>query len=250
MAKLFITGDTHGDIDFHKLNTRHFPMQSKLTKEDIVVVLGDWGAIWYGNEKDRYLLNWWNNKPWTTFVVLGNHENYEAINQLPIARKFGSSVRKAGRSIFIAETGNVYTFCNKKCLVLNGANSHDKIFRKEGVSWWSQEEITQDDANKALISLAGAGDDIDYFFTHTGGGVATASCGYKSDSSDRWVDYVMNHLPGDGNWKHFCGHLHVDKCVNDKTKILYQDIILLHDTDCDIDDGACVSLYDGFRING
>lgn len=250
MSKLFCTGDTHGNIDIGKLTTKRFPLQKELTKDDVLVVLGDWGGIWYGNKKDNYIINWWNSKPWTTFVVLGNHCNYDAIEQLPETTMFGGPVRKVSDSIVIAETGNIYTICGKKCLVLNGANSHDMWCRTAGINWWAQEAITQDDANKALISLAAVNDEIDYFFTHAPGGVASAMCGYKPEESDRWVDFVMNHLPADGEWKHFCGHMHRDMCATERTKIVYQDVILLHDTECDIDDGACANIFEGFRVNG
>lgn len=250
MSKLLITGDTHGQTDIGKLTTKRFPFQKELTKDDVLVVLGDWGAIWYGDQRDNYMLKWWEQKPWTTFVVLGNHCNYDAIEKLPLDTAFGAPVRRISDSIVIAETGNIYTICDKKCLVLNGANSHDMWCRKAGVNWWAQEAITQDAANKALDSLAKVNNEIDYFFTHACGGVGAAMCGHKSDSSDMWVDFVMNHLPADGEWKHFCGHMHRDMCVSDRTKIVYQDVILLHDTECDISDGACANLYSGFRING
>lgn len=250
MSKLLVTGDTHCQIDIGKLTTKRFPYQKELTKDDVLVVLGDWGAIWYGDKRDNYMLKWWEQKPWTTFVVLGNHCNYDAIEKLPIDTAFGAPVRRVSDSIVIAETGNIYTICGKKCLVLNGANSHDMWCRKAGVNWWAQESITQDAANKALISLAMVNDKIDYFFTHTCGGIGSAMCGHTPDSSDQWVDYVMNHLPANGEWKHFCGHMHRDMCVTDRTKIVYQDVILLHDTECDINDGACTNLHNGFRING
>ena len=36
--RLFVTGDTHGDIDFHKLNTKNFPQGNLLTKDDFVIM--------------------------------------------------------------------------------------------------------------------------------------------------------------------------------------------------------------------
>ena len=142
---LFVTGDVHNDIDIKKLTTARFAIQEDMTKEDIVVVMGDWGAIWYGNRKDNYILNWWDNKPWTTFVILGNHENWNAIEELPTTEKFGNIVYQAGNSIFIAHSGLIYTLMGKKCLVVNGADSHDKQWRKENISWWPQEQHEEAD---------------------------------------------------------------------------------------------------------
>lgn len=249
MSKLLITGDTHGQIDIGKLTTKRFPFQKELTKDDVLVVLGDWGAIWYGNQKDNYMLKWWEDKPWTTFVVLGNHCNYDAIEKLSLDTAFGAPVRRVSNSVVIAETGNIYTICGKKCLVLNGADSHDMWCRKAGLNWWRQESITQDAANKALISLAQNNDEIDYFFTHTCGGVGTLSCGFKPSNSDRWVDFVMNHLPADGDWEHYCGHMHIDVRINDRTRILYQDVILLHDTENNNDERSCINTLNEFCLN-
>ena len=69
--QLFVTGDTHGDIDFHKLNTKNFPQGTQLTKKDYVIICGDFGAIWDGAKSDKYLQRWYNEKPWTTLFVDG-----------------------------------------------------------------------------------------------------------------------------------------------------------------------------------
>ena len=44
MGRLFCTGDCHGQIDIDKF-CYQFSIQEELTKEDILIVLGDWGAI-------------------------------------------------------------------------------------------------------------------------------------------------------------------------------------------------------------
>ena len=49
---IFITGDTHGEIDIAKLNSKNFPQGNDLTKNDYVIILGDFGFIWK-NEPDK-----------------------------------------------------------------------------------------------------------------------------------------------------------------------------------------------------
>lgn len=53
MSKLFVTGDTHGGIDMSKLNSRHF-RNTDLTKEDILVVMGDAGFVWNGGGEEKF----------------------------------------------------------------------------------------------------------------------------------------------------------------------------------------------------
>ena len=36
-SKIFITGDTHGEIDFGKLSSKEFPIGKTLTKNDYVI---------------------------------------------------------------------------------------------------------------------------------------------------------------------------------------------------------------------
>ena len=50
MSRIFVTGDTHGDYDIAKLNTHNFPVQRELTKEDYLIIAGDFGCVWYGGK--------------------------------------------------------------------------------------------------------------------------------------------------------------------------------------------------------
>lgn len=69
-----MVGDTHGEW-IRRLNTDSFPDQKKLTKEDHVLILGDFG-IWDNSKAENYNLDWLEDKPFTTLFISGNHENY------------------------------------------------------------------------------------------------------------------------------------------------------------------------------
>lgn len=43
---IYITGDIHGDIDIHKLTTQNFPQQRTMTKDDYLIICGDFGLLW------------------------------------------------------------------------------------------------------------------------------------------------------------------------------------------------------------
>ena len=43
---IYITGDTHIPYDVTKLTTKAFPEQKKLTKNDYVLICGDFGGVW------------------------------------------------------------------------------------------------------------------------------------------------------------------------------------------------------------
>lgn len=46
---IYVTGDTHADIDIGKLSTSKFPQQKSLTKNDYLIVCGDFGLVWDGS---------------------------------------------------------------------------------------------------------------------------------------------------------------------------------------------------------
>ena len=75
---IYITGDCHRE--FSRFNTQNFPEQYEMTKEDYVIICGDFGGVWdYGKEskEEKHLLDWLDGKPFTTLFVSGNHENFD-----------------------------------------------------------------------------------------------------------------------------------------------------------------------------
>ena len=123
--KIFVCGDTHGmPRDIKKLNTTHFPEQKNLTKEDVLIQLGDFGWVWYpigSNKEQEYWLDWIASRNYTLAVVLGNHENYDVIEKLPIEEKWGDTVKVLQRekgSIYFLKRGGVYSINGKKFSLL------------------------------------------------------------------------------------------------------------------------------------
>ena len=42
---IYITGDTHGEFK-HRFNMENFPEQKEMTKDDYVLICGDFGGVW------------------------------------------------------------------------------------------------------------------------------------------------------------------------------------------------------------
>lgn len=42
----YITGDLHGEYDIHKLSSKRFPMGNNLTRDDYLIICGDFGLVW------------------------------------------------------------------------------------------------------------------------------------------------------------------------------------------------------------
>lgn len=163
---IYACGDIHGSIHIHKLNTMNFPQQNNLTKNDYVIICGDFGLVWNNNGEDYWWRNWLDKKPWTTLFVDGNHENHQLLNEFPKEKKFGGFVHKISDSIYHLCRGQVFEIDGKKIFAMGGAKSHDKAFRKEYVSWWPEEMPSYMDYEEALYNLEQNNWTVDYIFTH------------------------------------------------------------------------------------
>ena len=52
---IYITGDTHGD--FRRFSTDIFPEQKEMTKDDFVIICGDFGGIWCQEDNKKAMRN-------------------------------------------------------------------------------------------------------------------------------------------------------------------------------------------------
>ena len=87
---IFVTGDTHGDW-MTRLNSHSFPEGVELTKDDYVIICGDFG-LWHDTKEERHNLEWLDNKPFTTLFVCGNHENYDRLYEYPVEEWNGGKI--------------------------------------------------------------------------------------------------------------------------------------------------------------
>ena len=223
MSKIFVCGDTHGSIEeTKKLNNMHFPMQEQLTKQDVVIQLGDFGWVWSflgKNKEQEYWLDWLASKNFTLAVVLGNHENYDIIEQLPTIQKWGNELMVLKRDtgdIFFFKRGLTYMINNKKILIIGGALSIDKANRKAHISWWEQEELTSKEIETCLFEIDKHEHRFDYILTHTcpqkyihhlEDNTVKVKCSVSSflDHVDDMVTFTSWHF----------GHFHQDKSMAD-----------------------------------
>jgi len=222
-GKIFVCGDTHGrNIDTSKLNGRNFPEQKELTKDDVVIQLGDFGWVWYPfgkNKEQEYWIDWLAGKNYTLAVVLGNHENYDIIDALPVEVKWENEVKVLKReqgSIYFLKRGAVYIINGKKILAIGGAESTDKASRVAHESWWEQEKLSKDEMDTCLEEISKHNNVFDYVLTHTcpakyatrfSNNISKARC-----SVANFLEYVSNMIEFK-EW-HF-GHFHRDKEILD-----------------------------------
>lgn len=252
---VYITGDTHAD--FTRFSTKNFPEQKDMTREDIVIVLGDFGGVWEQeeNEREAYWLKWLNEKPFTLCYVDGNHENFDRYynDEFPIVDFHGGKAHKIRDNIYHLMRGNVFEFDGKKFFSFGGASSHDiedgildprnfattnefvataklwakqnKMFRINHLSWWEQELPSQDEMDFGKKTLENNGYEVNYVISHCLPGEIAAifSNGvYAQDSLTNYFNEILANGLKFAHW--YCGHYHADADIISKYHIRYHKI--------------------------
>ena len=163
-----MTGDKHGEVDFRDLSHAKFPQGKELTKDDYVIILGDFGVFWGpGSERQRdYLLKFYNERHFKLLVVHGNHDNVPAMNSYPEVPMFGSTVKQLSDSVFYLLNSHVYLIDGHTYFVLGGGLSIDKLQRREGYSWWKEEIPEYMTIKSGFDLLATMDNKVDYVLTH------------------------------------------------------------------------------------
>ena len=117
---VFVTGDTHGDW-INRLNVDSFPEQKEMTKDDYVIICGDFGGVWNFEEESSYekqVLDWLEQRNFTTLFVDGNHENFTRLYNYSVEAWHGGKVHRIRNSVIHLMRGEIFDIDGKNSLHL------------------------------------------------------------------------------------------------------------------------------------
>lgn len=231
---IFLTGDTHSEVFRRIVKLRKRFEQEILTSDNIyLIILGDCGLVWDSkymktvNYIERYIEQYFPKLK--ILSVLGNHENYNLIYELPKVKMFGNDLFKVSDSIYFFENGYKYTIEDNAFAIFGGAFSIDRSRRKLDKTYWLKEIPSYEMECKLVETL----DDnqIDYLLTHT-----TSFEQIKAfdkypftDKVDDAVAHFLWAIKDNYDFKHhYFGHFHMNKTVDElKSTCLFDEIIIL-----------------------
>ena len=235
---VFVCGDTHCTHDIQKLHDFWRKNESRLTKDDYVIVCGDFGLLFDNpylltmryeigqtlpvcssdnswGEKELQLLKWYDEAPWTTLWIDGNHENFDRIELYPISKWHGGRVQKISNSVIHLMRGEIYNIDGHSFFCMGGAQSTDRgmatgtEYRDEGIIWWRREIPTNVEWEYAHRNLASRDYKVDFIITHdVPSGVDIGAFGYRSGKVSEELEKIRTVT--DFKWW-FCGHMHIDR---------------------------------------
>lgn len=226
---IYITADPHGDFRAIK----RFATANGLTADDTVVVLGNAGANYYMNERDRQTKKAVSKIPATLLCIHGNHEaRPQSLPELYHESEWHGGtvfVEDALPNLLFARDGEIYDLDGVSAIAIGGAYSVDKFYRlSRGWSWFADEQ--PDDAVKRHVEevLEARGWRVDCVLTHTCPqrfepteafleGVDQSSV---DKSTELWLGEIERKLD---YRKWYCGHWHISKRV-ERLRFMFQEI--------------------------
>ncbi len=224
---IYYTGDNHGSA----AEITAFCKKMKLTEEDIIVILGDVGANYYGDSRDKKLKKALQALPPTFFCIHGNHEMRPTAISTYLMKEWNGGMvwyEEDYPKLLFARDGEIFTLDDRTHLVLGGAYSVDKYYRlMRGFNWWPDEQPSDEIKEACWRKIEECGFVVDTVLSHT--------CPYKyvpreaflpminqdsvDDSTEKWLDNIESRLYYE-RW--YCGHWHINKRI-DKLHFLFHD---------------------------
>lgn len=240
---IWITGDTHGD--FNRFSRRNFPQQRGMGRDDCVIIAGDHGGVWAGEQADGRKLDWLEDKPFTTLFVDGNHENFDLLNAYPKQEWHGGRVHVVRPHVLHLMRGQIFEIGGLTWFTMGGAASHDiqdgildpadqdferrywlmrrmnARFRVLGHSWWPGEMPSEEEYAEAETNLERAGWCVDCVLTHCAPtSVARAlNPGYQPDRLTDFLETVRERCRF-SQW--FCGHYHTNRVIDGRFVVQWE----------------------------
>lgn len=248
---IFITGDCHAD--WKKFSKESFPEQAEMTRDDFVIVCGDFG-LWHDDKTERWWFKWFEEKNFTVLFVDGNHENFDRLySEFEVVDFHGGKAHKIRENIYHLMRGYVFDLCGKKFFAFGGASSHDiddgildrkdfqsdrelvdeynrrtrrgEMLRINHISWWKEEMPSQEEMDFGLKTLEEHGNKVDFIISHCCPQEIASIFSHGSYKPDQLTSYfnVVANTVDFSKW--FFGHYHNNAQVLSKFIMLYEQIV-------------------------
>ena len=225
-----ITGDTHGFNDIDKLVLNK--TLASLSENDYLLITGDFGGVWDGGMHDEDILDYYSKKPYTTLFIDGNHENFDLLNSCPVEMWNGGKIHRVTDKVFHLMRGQVFNIEDRSIFTFGGGLSIDKACRTIGISWWPEEEPSEEECAEAMENLEKNGFLVDYIVTHAAPESIVRNeinNAHRLLCLDCKAEMFLDKVLEKAVYRHwYCGHYHFDMDIpNHRLSVLYQDVIEL-----------------------
>lgn len=240
---VYICGDLHGnECTIKNFYTNYIKDTPKEQEDNWMICLGDFGAQYYFDHRDRSFKKNLSKYPFKYFAIRGNHEE-RAENRAAVepdlweeVECFGNTClrEKAFPNIYYAkDSGDIYNINGRRTLVIPGAYSVDKFYRiRNNWSWFPSEQLKPEEMMN--LEMKAAGEHFDLVLSHT--------CPYQFRPTDLFLNCIdqtsvdstmelwMSQVQEKITYDLWCwGHYHADRLEAPYCEIFYNEIQALPD---------------------
>jgi hypothetical protein len=222
---VYVTGDMHGDIE--RLFTKQF---SRLKSGDTLIVLGDFGYLWTGDEEEKKVIDYLATRKFTVAFLDGTHDNFSLINRCRTTYYKGGMVHRIKGNLLHLMRGQIFTIEGMKIFTFGGGESIDKDMRLEQGFWWREELPSPTEMAQGAKRLDEESCQIDYILTHEPPSLVKSAMLLRSGNPERInkLNGYFEEIGKNCEFSHwYFGSLHEDRVVTPLHTCVFKKMIPL-----------------------
>ena len=217
---IYITGDTHGDIDRFKQFKKLFPKY-----KNHVFVCGDFGFVWSGSADEQEQIKKLEKYDCIIMFVEGTHDNLDLLKQYPDEEYCGGRVKRLSKNMLWMQRGEIYEIEGQKVFAFGGGESHDADEREAGINWWPDELPSIKELEHAREKLHSVEDKVDIVITHQNPRLELGLIERPHERIDALTAF-LGMAAKTIEFKHwYFGKDHIDRVVSPKMTALFEKVV-------------------------
>lgn len=221
---IFITGDTHGDIErFKKKELK------RLRKNDSLIICGDFGFVWDGSKAEKKRLKKLGKKRYNVLFVEGVHENFRELEKYETEYWCGGLTRRISGNLRQLIRGNVFELCGKRVFAFGGGRSDENdpaaSLDGEDTELRLKAELPSDsELEQSMKNLAACGNTVDYIVSYEPPAKISEFIELNTDRShiNTFLEQVREQVSFT-RW--FFGRHHINKLIPPKFQAVFDSIV-------------------------
>lgn len=210
---IYITGDTHGDIEiFSERRLGH------LKKGDTLIVTGDFGFIWDNSKEEIKNLKKLSKKKFDILFVEGAHENFDRLKEFEEVTLHEGKARKILDNVYCLERGELYLIEGRTVFALGGGLPPEADVTEPSPSLPTDEELEY-----AVVNIQEQHRHLDLIITHEAPASVKRLIDRNAAINDLniFLDTVM-HNTRYGKW--YFGSLHEDRALSENLICVFEEV--------------------------
>ena len=221
---IYITGDMHGD-----------PARwcdkglKKLKSGDTLIVLGDFGYLWDGSEREKKDLEYLGKRKYNICFLDGTHENFDLLAKQRLTVWNGGKVHRITGNLFHMMRGQLFNIEGASFFTFGGGESPDYEMIDEK-SRMREAMPTPYEMHEGAENLDDFGGAIDYVLTHEPPSLVKSAILMRRGDTDRVnkLGGYLEELNRSIEFKHwYFGSMHEDRIVTPKHTAVFKNILPL-----------------------